>query len=72
MAGKDVFRKLLLLAVERAQPIAVVLITAGYVGAMLLPFMAKNTFFDENALMVHNTIPSLGYGPYCFEPTPVQ
>lgn len=61
MAGKDAFRIILLVAVERARPVAAALIIAGYVGALLLPLMAKDTFLDENALMVHNSVPSIGY-----------
>lgn len=62
MSGKDVFRKALLFAVDHAQPIASALILAGYIGALVLPFLNKGTFFDENALMVHNSIPGIGYG----------
>lgn len=61
MSGKDVFRKALLFAVDHAQPIASALILAGYIGALVLPFLNKGTFFDENALMVHNSIPGIGY-----------
>lgn len=60
MAGKDVFRNALLFAVEHARPIAVALILAGYIGALVMPVLNKGTFFDENALMVHNSIPSIG------------
>lgn len=60
MAGKDVFRKVLLVVVERARPIAAVLIVAGYVGGFLLPLLAKGTFIDENALMIHKSVPSIG------------
>eukprot|EP00892_Ulva_mutabilis_P006819 jgi/Ulvmu1/4509/UM002_0235.1 len=60
MAGKDVFRNALLLAVQHARPIAAALIVAGYVGALVMPALNKATFFDENALMVHNSIPIIG------------
>jgi hypothetical protein len=62
MSGKQLVRKLLVKAVEHAQAVASTLIVAGYVGFFLLPLASRDNFFDENSLLVSNSLPDVAYG----------
>lgn len=62
MSGKQVVRRLLVYAVQHSRVVAAVLIIAGYVGLFLLPLIYRNNFFDENSLLVANSVPDVWYG----------
>ena len=59
MAGKDVLGKLLYLAVVHARPIVFLLVAAGYMALGLLPLAERQSFFDENALLVGSASPTV-------------
>lgn len=62
MSGKQLVRKLLVHAVQHARSVASALIFAGYVGFFLLPLATRKNFFDENSLLVTNSVPGIWYG----------
>lgn len=62
MSGKQLVRKLLVHAVEHARAVASALIIAGYVGFFLLPLATRDNFFDENSLLVVNSVPDIWCG----------
>jgi hypothetical protein len=66
MAGKEVVRNLLIVAVRKSHAVASAVILAGYLGLFLLPLASRKNVFDENSLLVHNTVPDIWYVRFAF------